>query len=63
MARGVNKRGGLISRGKCEGCKLDLGNVLDPYCWRCAQALERIHDANRRQRAAERVARQQGRVA
>ena len=37
-----DKVGGKVSRGQCEGCGLDLGNRLDPYCWRCAQHLETV---------------------
>jgi predicted amidophosphoribosyltransferase len=44
----------LISRGKCEGCRLDLGNRLDPYCWRCAEQLERAAKARMEELARER---------
>ena len=54
----MDTRGGLVSRGKCEGCKIDLGNVLDPYCWSCARAVERRYEAARKQRLAEAAERQ-----
>lgn len=53
MARKNDKVGGKISRGRCEGCKLDLGNVLDPYCWRCAQQLERAVNQRKQERLRE----------
>ena len=60
MARKNDRVGGKISRGTCEGCKLDLGNRLDPYCWRCAAQLEHAVEQRMRERrlalAQERVA-------
>lgn len=55
MARTTDKRGGLISHGTCEGCKVDLGNRLDPYCWDCATHLERAVDQRREERLRERL--------
>ena len=58
MARKNDRVGGKISRGKCEGCGLDLGNRLDPYCWTCARHLERVTEqrmAERRRELAERA--------
>jgi hypothetical protein len=51
-------RGGLISRGKCEACKIDLGNRLDPYCWPCARLIERRYETARKERLAEAAERQ-----
>jgi hypothetical protein len=52
----MDTRGGLISRGKCEACKLDLGNRLDPYCWRCADQIARAYEARRKERLQEAAA-------
>lgn len=56
MARGG--MGGKISRGTCEGCKRDIGNTLDPYCWDCARQLERAIEARRKERIADLVRQQ-----
>ncbi|HEY1292825.1 MAG TPA: hypothetical protein VGJ60_07100 [Chloroflexota bacterium] len=53
MARKNDRVGGKISRGTCEGCGLDLGNRLDPYCWACAKQLERVIEQRMRERRRE----------
>lgn len=45
------KAWGKISRGRCEACKQDLGNRLDPYCRPCADMLERAIRQRQRERA------------
>lgn len=55
MARNSNPMGGKVARGSCEGCKLDLGNTLDPYCWSCAAQLERSVNQRRLERMQDRI--------